>query len=202
MIDLFCRPLSDGSIEYQIDNRIIGKNPQVIIDAGANIGLFTLLYLNKFPQAQFICVEPDQENYKVLKQNVKSYSNVKCVLGGLWNKDCYLKINDRGTGEWGFVVEEVSRDECVCKGYGLTSLMNMIPTEKIDICKIDIEGSEDDVFSENYEDWIERIDCYMVEVHDRIKPGVENKILKLLTCYGYKYIYNGENIVFYREKHE
>ena len=202
MINLFCRPLDGGGIEYRIDDGILGKNPQVIIDAGANIGLFTLIYKKKYPQAQFVCIEPDEENFDILQRNVGKLSGVKCVLGGLWNADCYLRNKDRGTGEWGITVEECGGEESDCRGYSMASLMSMVSAEKIDICKMDIEGSEADVFEKNYQNWIERIDSYIIETHDRIRPGVENRIINLFKIYGYKYIRNGENIVFYQEHKE
>jgi hypothetical protein len=45
------------------------KKPRVIIDAGANIGLFTLLMKNKYPEAKIISIEPDHENFAALKKH-------------------------------------------------------------------------------------------------------------------------------------
>ena len=41
--------------------------------------------------------------------------------------------------------------------------------ESIDILKVDIEGAEKEVFETC--DWIDAINCLMIETHDRFKPG-------------------------------
>ena len=42
----------------------LGKDKKGIMDLGANIGLFSIKYAIKYPQATFIAVEPDKDNYK------------------------------------------------------------------------------------------------------------------------------------------
>ncbi|MEO0687799.1 MAG: hypothetical protein AAFY76_22780, partial [Cyanobacteria bacterium J06649_11] len=37
--------------------------PQVIIDGGANIGMFAIQALRHFPKAKLICYEPDSSNF-------------------------------------------------------------------------------------------------------------------------------------------
>jgi len=199
ILNFFCRPLSDGGMEYKVDFSNIIDNAKSIIDAGANIGLFTLLYKKKYPAAKFICVEPDIENFRILKMNVKDYNDVECVLGGIWKKDAFLKIVDRGTGEWGFAVEECDKFDSSCQGYSVRSILDKFNVQHVDILKMDIEGSEEDVFDQNYESWIENIKCYIIETHDRIRPGVERKIISLLSKYYFRNARNGENIIFYKE---
>src|ERR1700730_7986688 len=46
-----------------------GQRP-IIIDAGANIGLATLWFKAQYPKATVIAIEPDTENFAVLKENV------------------------------------------------------------------------------------------------------------------------------------
>jgi len=50
--------------------------PRVIIDAGANIGLASVFYANRYPRAKIIAIEPEQSNFDVLKKNTSHYSNV------------------------------------------------------------------------------------------------------------------------------
>jgi FkbM family methyltransferase len=49
----------------------LSKNCQIIIDIGANTGIYALLAQNNNPQAKIIAVEPVDINFKVLSQNVK-----------------------------------------------------------------------------------------------------------------------------------
>ena len=78
--------------DYKID---FSFEPKVIIDAGANIGLFSILLKNRFPEAKIICIEPDKENCEVLKKNLSPYNNVEIVNAGLWNSLTKLNVLDK-----------------------------------------------------------------------------------------------------------
>src|SRR4051812_38097895 len=69
------------------------KNVNVVIDGGANIGLFTVFIKNKYPAAKVICVEPDPENFEALKTNAGKYENVFLEQAGLWNTAAMLDIH-------------------------------------------------------------------------------------------------------------
>src|SRR5688572_4216031 len=45
--------------EYEFD--FVGT-PETIIDAGANIGLAAVYFINRFPGSKIICLEPEPEN--------------------------------------------------------------------------------------------------------------------------------------------
>src|SRR3970040_2053414 len=76
--------------------------PSVIIDGGANIGLTTIFYKQKFPNAKIITVEPDKSNFEALERNLKFYSNVFNINAGLWYKNSFIKIVDKyGFGKSG-----------------------------------------------------------------------------------------------------
>ena len=55
------------------------KSP-VIIDAGANIGLFNRLLLRNYPDARIYAVEPEPYNFNILQRNTGKYS-INCVWG-------------------------------------------------------------------------------------------------------------------------
>jgi len=67
----------------------------VVIDAGANIGLFALLCVQLNPRARVIACEPSPATYPMLSQNVSAHENVTCrqvALGaaqGTTNLHCY-----------------------------------------------------------------------------------------------------------------
>jgi hypothetical protein len=52
------------------------KSPKTVIDAGGNIGLFSILVKKKYPDSKIICIEPDEENYSILSKNLSFYSNI------------------------------------------------------------------------------------------------------------------------------
>jgi FkbM family methyltransferase len=49
----------------------LSKNCQIIIDIGANTGIYSLLAQNNNPQSKIIAIEPIDTNFAVLSQNIK-----------------------------------------------------------------------------------------------------------------------------------
>lgn len=47
-------------------------SPEIIIDAGANIGMTTLFFKYNFPCSKIICVEPEKDNFQQLVENISA----------------------------------------------------------------------------------------------------------------------------------
>jgi FkbM family methyltransferase len=155
--------------EFKLPVKIDAK---LIIDAGAYTGLSALYYASKYPNAKVITIEPETSNFEVLKKNTENIKNISRIQAGLWNKEAFLKIVDRETGNWGFTVKEVSESEKYdIQATTLDVILRNSGFSKIDILKIDIEGSEKELFSGNYESWLSKVNILVVELHDRIKDG-------------------------------
>lgn len=173
-------------------------NEGVIVDAGANIGLFSKLVLENTTCNQIIAIEPESRNYNVLKKNLDSYKNVNCMKNGLWNKKTELVVKDIGKGEWGFIVEEVKEgkvNESV-SAIDIPYLMNLYKLDHIDVLKIDIEGSEYEVFDESCEKWIDKVSLLIIETHDFIKEGCNERVEDVILKHGFKNEKVGENQIY------
>lgn len=171
------------------------KNPKIIIDGGANIGLFTVMIKNKFPNAKIISVEPDKENFEMLQKNVSNYPDIYCENCGLWNKETNLKVQDKmERGKWGITVEETSGDGDV-KAISIQNLMNKYSFDRIDILKLDIETSEKKLFLENYESWLPKTKMIIIELHDFLEEGCSKLFFLAInkTFNKYEYMIKGEN---------
>lgn len=55
---------------------LVETQPQIIVDAGANIGLASIYFANNYPEAKIIAIEPEQSNFELLKKNVAPYPNI------------------------------------------------------------------------------------------------------------------------------
>ena len=156
---------------------LVEKQPKVIVDAGANIGLASIYFANKYPDAKIIAIEPAQINFELLKENVAPYSNIFPIHAALWNRDEEVNLIDPGLGKWGFMTEMKHTSENlpsnIChavKAITVDKIMKDYSLTKIDILKVDIEGAEKEVFS-NSSSWIENVDSIIIELHDRMKQG-------------------------------
>lgn len=158
----------------------VAENPKVIIDAGANIGLASIFFANRFPAAKIIAIEPEESNFQMLKKNVQPYSNITPLNVALWDKNEDISLVDPGLDKWGFMTKSddgtagsTADNAKVChrvKGMTVDRIMDDFGISRIGILKIDIEGAEREVFTDSSA-WIERVDALIVELHDRMKSG-------------------------------
>ncbi|HUR66491.1 MAG TPA: FkbM family methyltransferase [Chitinophagaceae bacterium] len=180
--------------EYEIAFK---ETPKVIVDGGANIGLFTIIMKNRYPGAKIICIEPDPENFSQLLKNVSAYSNIHFENCGVWSKETRLKVYDKyKLGKWGVVVEESDSEESIF-GISINSVMKKYSLPCIDILKLDIETSEKQVFAENFEEWLPKIRIVLIELHDWIEKGCSKAFFTAINRSFRDYFYSakGENVL-------
>src|SRR3984957_16700899 len=125
--------------------------PRVIVDAGANIGLASIFYANKYPEAKIIAIEPEPSNYEMLQKNVALYPNIVPIHAALWNQKKRLLGSSVAAGHHAYQVkEEIGLDDDrrhgSVRGISLLELMTDLGIQRIDLLKVDIEGSEKEVF--------------------------------------------------------
>jgi len=145
-----------GSVEY-------------IIDAGANIGLASVFFGLKYPEAKILSVEPEDSNYKLLVANTKRFPNIKTIKAALWSHNTSVNIVNPDASECEYQVSETN-DKNEIAAITVEDAMSELDTERIDILKMDIEGSEIEVFRTSGS-WIDKIGAIVLETHDRYRPG-------------------------------
>ncbi len=177
--------------EYEV---ALGHPVNTLIDCGANIGLAALFFLSKFPQAQITCVEPEENNFRLLQQNLQPYKNVSCIKAGVWHKNTNLQIVDNGWGSQGFRVKETEAQDAV-PAITIAHIMQQMNIEKVDIVKLDIEGSEEQVLLQDGSGWLQQTQTLFVEIHEGLKKGLTERILSKLQNH-FSYFINGEYFVF------
>lgn len=153
--------------------------PEVIVDAGANIGLATVYFANKFPDAKIIAIEPEKENFRILQMNVERYKNVVAINAALWNGNGRINLFDPGLGSWGFATESAGATDTqpavfsqAVESMTLDRLIANWSLKMIDILKVDIEGAEKEVF-EGSPAWIGNVRSVIIELHEHLKPGCD-----------------------------
>jgi FkbM family methyltransferase len=156
---------------------LVETQPKTIVDAGANIGLTSIYFANKYPEAKIFAIEPEQSNFELLKKNVAPYPNVTPIQAALWHKNEEINLIDPGLGKWGFMTdvknssENLPGDTChVVMGMTIEKIMKDYNLSNIDILKVDIEGAEREVFGDT-SPWIKKVDSLVVELHERMKTG-------------------------------
>jgi FkbM family methyltransferase len=161
--------------------------PKLIIDAGAYTGFSAIFFANKFPGAKIIAIEPEAFNFRILKENTSYYPNIELVQAAIWHKKTLLRIKDIGLGEWGFTVEEtIEMDQRSFQAVTIDELLQLSKFEQIDILKINIEGAEKELFGENYDLWLGKVNVLVIELHDAIRPGCHATVYSAIKNYNFR----------------
>lgn len=169
------------------------ENVNVIVDAGAHIGLTAIKFSILYPKAKIIAIEPEESNYELLKLNSYIYPNIIPVKAPLLGKKRFAKINKENLENWEFYVVE-SETETEMKSTTIEDLMNKFRFEKIDILKLDIEGSEIDVL-DNSQYWIKNVSNIIIELHDRIIPGCTEALFRNTEGLNFSISKSGEKVI-------
>jgi len=161
--------------EYLLDVEA-SQAPQVIIDAGANVGYASIYFANRYPDARIFAIEPESNNFETLKRNVVSYPQITPILAALWDEVGEVQLVDPGHGDWGFRVNGTPGSSAMPRIGGavptvtIAHLIDAYDLRHIDILKADIEGAEKTVFADT-SGWIDCVETIMIELHERTTPG-------------------------------
>lgn len=129
-----------GSHFNQIDYTEYGT----IIDAGANIGAFTINANNKKKDCNFILVEPEEKNCNDLKKNLDAngVDNYNIVKKGLWSSDGEMSFyTSNRAGEHSLIGNETSTKVTI-DIMRLETLFEQNTITNPVLLKMDIEGAE------------------------------------------------------------
>jgi FkbM family methyltransferase len=184
----------------------VSCEPAVILDAGANIGLASIYFANRYPNAKIISVEPEDTNFQLLEKNTAGYPNILPLKAALWHKNEKISLKDPGIGKWGYITESpeslagTAGEFChMVDGKTVRSIMETYGLRQINIFKVDIEGSEKEVFSDS-SDWIDQVQSIIVELHDRVKQGCSRSFYNGTNGFDDEWI-QGENVYLSRDSY-
>jgi len=89
---------------------------------------------------------------------------------------------------------DISNEHSV-QSISVDGLLDEFNIDQIDILKIDIEGSEKELFEKNYEKWLPRTKMIIVELHDVMRWGSSKSFFNAITKYEYSMTIKGENLI-------
>lgn len=197
-----------GSTDFQIAKNVLFSDeynvnltfiPKTIIDGGGNIGLASIVFANRYPNAKIISIEPENANYNQLRKNTKLYKNISTIKAGIWYNSSFLNICKSPLGEWAFTVEETQApDNNSIKGISISDIITQFGWSSADLIKLDIEGSEKEIFENNPDGWLSKSKAIFVETHDRFKQGCSNSVSKAVESYNFAKSHSGEYAIYTR----
>lgn len=135
--------------EITVLKKIARTNPGIIIDAGANVGDYSILANQIMPACKIYAFEPVESTFQHLLSTIKDLKNVVPIKKGLFKENCELAINLFASNEHSSIYDieglpigsdsqqkiELVRGDDFIKDNQIDS---------IDFLKLDVEGAEYD----------------------------------------------------------
>ena len=184
-------------------NDLTDKNTNYnFIDIGANTGLLSKSLLKNLDNISSIfAVEPNQDNFFCLKNNLNMHKNVQVFKFALDLKDgekkLFLDKNNKGNLSFNYEMMTLKEDklnfmnspedyELVdCKN--VKNFFNDIKNDKKNIIKIDIQGYDEIIFQELPDDILKNTEILIIEITPlktkKLNFDIFNSKLKMFSKY-------------------
>jgi FkbM family methyltransferase len=187
-----------GSLRHLYDEIFVNRlyevsldtDAPIIVDCGSNIGMAAFYFKRRFPKATVMCFEPHPVLFETLRKNALPLKvEVHQVALGRTEGSIELFVNDgdNNTRSLNFSVHDRgARTSVTVRCARLSQVM----PERVDLLKLDIEGSEDAVIQELAESGaLGRIKNIVCEYHHHIAgpPSHLSGMLAILESAGFVY---------------
>jgi FkbM family methyltransferase len=177
----------DEIFQSEIYKFITTDEKITIIDCGANIGLATLYFKIKYPNAEIISFEPDPNIFNTLRDNIlnQGFNDVTFRNEAISNEERYNNFYLEG-GHSGMIVQEAVSDRVIrVKTTRLKNVLNQF--DEITFLKIDIEGHERFVIPD-IADELKKVKYLFLEYHSSMDTSQNlDEILKIIKSSGLRY---------------
>jgi FkbM family methyltransferase len=144
------------------------KGFRTIVDIGANMGSFAVYAAQSCPDAKIYCFEPEQQNFRLLKQNIEineldgRVSAFQCAVASD-NGRRELAVGESPLNSFHTIRNSVSHQTVDCM-----TLRNILADERldtIDLLKMNCEGAEYEILEGCSENDFKRIANIRLEYH-------------------------------------
>lgn len=186
-----------GALQSAYEEKLSAGEAPLIIDCGANIGLASRWFADRFPQARVISVEPDGENVRMAERNLAHFGDrVQVLPGGIWNEPGELVFTDTSQGPMAFRVDRPADGQTgAIRCWTIGEICDMAGVETPFIVKIDIEGAQKALFASNT-DWVAGAAMISIELEDWLLPwqGTSKPFFEVMSRHDFDYVMQGENM--------
>lgn len=138
--------IADDSEEQYFDKDLIKYSAEdIFLDCGGYTGDTVLCYLkhNMGKYKKIICLEPDEDNYNIIRDNIlgNGLCNIELYNIAAYNCNQMLKFDKIGSGS-GKIIDKIGEKNTEIVMVEADRIDNIINGAKVDFIKMDIEGAE------------------------------------------------------------
>jgi FkbM family methyltransferase len=172
--------------------RILDAQPMLrVLDVGANIGLFSMFALARWPAGTVVGLEPDPGNFELLSRTVDDNG-----FGGRWQVERLAAFTAPGRVPFaaGLFSDAHIAEEGAADTIEVAAVDFFAQARGIDLVKMDIEGGEWPILTDPRLAELEAA-VLVLEWHRRGCPGSDpyGAVLSLLAAAGYSRTHEVEN---------
>ncbi len=176
-----------------------GRNPKRIIDAGSNIGAFSIYVKHLFPDAKICCIEPDKDNFKILQSNLRTFQEdgtVRLYQAGLMAESGLNLVVSNSFRDGSHCAKQVAVSELICdvKSISMIEILKENNWNQLDFLKIDIEGAETFLIDPHVDlSFLSKTKVIAIEIHD--ETNSRSVICNLLKKEGFVLLEDNETTI-------
>ena len=141
-----------------------------VLDIGANVGYSSTHFAGIYPACEIVAVELMHSNFKQLARNTAFLGKrIQTVEAAVWSHSDGVTIADdifRDGDAWSHHASEATDGKSLVPSITMLELMRTHHMPHVNVCKIDIEGAEYELFADGYRDWVNRCDVILLEIHE------------------------------------
>jgi FkbM family methyltransferase len=172
---------------YTADNFYMPADDDVVIDAGANVGLFSVWVARRNRNCRVLALEPFAENFAYLQMNLEAagaeaVTPYQLALGGTVSHGVMQNVGTRSLDHQLALADHSDGGQETVPVTTLAGLIELASVDRISFLKLDIEGSEYDVFEHVSSDTLARIDRMAIEYHDNLRRGAQEMVASRLNA--------------------
>ena len=167
----------------------------VIVDIGAQVGLFSLMALTSKPKAKVFSFEPMPVNFKKLSEFKSHYGDfdwtITQVAVGADNEPLtlYTDTTDLFTSRSSVFGSDDRQKGVEVPTITFDQILEQNAIRKIDLLKFDCEGSEYPIVYSMTKEHFDKIDHICLESHQGSKEGENHKsLVKYISQFGYNIV--------------
>ena len=171
-----------------------------VLDIGANVGYSSTYFAGIYPQCEVVAVELMHSNFEQLNRNTAFLGKrITTLEAAVWSHNDGVSIADdtfRDGDAWSHHASEAKDGKSLVPSITMFDLMQKHAMPRVNICKIDIEGAEFELFATGNRRWVDNCDVILLEIHEDLATF---DIVAAMHADGFNSFTAHELTIFYRD---
>jgi FkbM family methyltransferase len=171
-----------------------------VLDIGANVGYSSTYFAGIYPKCEVVAVELMHSNFEQLSRNTAFLGKrITTLEAAVWSHNDGVSIADdtfRDGDAWSHHASEAKDGKSLVPSITMFELMQKHAMPRVNICKIDIEGAEFELFATGNRRWVDNCDVILLEIHEDLATF---DIVAAMHADGFHSFTAHELTIFYRD---